>query len=96
MQSKSWHVKLHAFEAFSEHLGPAAPAGAPHDTRTTARMLAAALACFSVHGQAVELRRAAVDVVCTIHDYSPELVVREVHSVAGPGTGQTDLMRVRA
>lgn len=96
VQSKSYHVKLHAFEAFSRHIGPGTPAGAPHDARTTARLLATALAAFSAHGQAADLRHAAVAVVCTIHSYSPDLVVREVHNFSGPGTGQTDLMRVRS
>jgi hypothetical protein len=95
LQAPSWRVRLRAFEAFCAHVGPSTPAGAPSDHRTTSAFLRAALDSASAATARPELRRAALDAIQTIHSYRPQDVVAAVHERAGPGTGQTDLMRVR-
>lgn len=94
LQSNSWRVKLQSFQSFTAHLGPGKRAGVPHDAHTTTQMLAQALAVLTTHGVGPELRKAAVAVAQTIHLFQPVAVVRAVHDISGPGTGQTDLMRV--
>ena len=98
MQSPSWRVKLRAYDAFSQHIGPDKPQGCPHDHRTTQQLLRHALDCLAPApgvSTAAELRRAALSAVATVHSYRPSDVVHAVHARVGPGSGQTDLMRVR-